>query len=108
MHPDWDRLAFKAWIPVCQNRDDVDLLEPQDNPPGSGPSRSSRGSGAGQQTTGVVALLQAVRLPGQHAKLVRAKVSEQQGCPLSYFEPSRDWCEEEVIMPEAAVKADEE
>ena len=55
---------------------------------------------------GTVCLLQAVRLPGRHTKLVRARVSGMKRHSLSYFEPNTELDEKEVKMPEAAVEID--
>ena len=76
--------------------EDVDLLE------GS--------AGVGKEETGevgTVCLLQAVKLPGQHSKLVRARVTGRKGPCFSFFEPSTELEGDGVTLPEAAVEEDE-
>ena len=76
--------------------EDVDLLE------GS--------AGVGKEETGeigTVCLLQAVKLPGQHSKLVRARVTGRKGPCFSLFEPSTELVRDGVTLPEAAVEEDE-
>ena len=76
--------------------EDVDLLEGL--------------AGVGKEETGevgTVCLLQAVKLPGQHSKLVRVRVTGRKGPCFSLFEPSTELVGDGVTLPEAAVEEDE-
>ena len=78
----------------------VDLLESPDQ---LTPSSRPKVAEAGQQASGTVALLQAARLPGRHGKLVRARVPEGHGHPVSFFEPSGE-LGRNMALPEAVVE----
>lgn len=71
-------------------------------PKGSPTAKQEDPVSGGRGTSGVVCLLQAVRLPGLHSKLVRTKVSEWDRNSFSYFEPSINLREKGVMMSEAA------
>ena len=59
-------------------------------------------------TTGAVRLLQAVRFPAQHKKMLRARVEGLQGYPLALFEPDPELTKARGLsMPEALVELDE-
>ena len=59
-------------------------------------------------TTGAVRLLQAVRFPAQHKKMLRVRVEGLQGYPLALFEPDPELTKARGLsMPEALVELDE-
>ena len=83
--------------------DDVDLLEEaepateqEDQVPG----------GTLEGTRGTVCVLQAVRLPAQHAKLVRVGVQGLEEHSLAYFEPNHGLDERGILMADAAIEPD--
>ena len=66
--------------------DDVDLLEDQRCPRERDEARTTLMPAEVENgRVGTVCLLQAVRLPGRHSKLVRARVSGMNRHSLSYF-----------------------
>ena len=56
--------------------------------------------------SGTVCLLQATRLPGQHGRVVKAKVVGKKGRLLSYFEPHMEF--DGVKVQDAVVEEDED
>ena len=56
--------------------------------------------------SGTVRLLQAARLPGQHGRVVKAKVVGKKGHSLSYFEPHMEF--DGVKVQDAVVEEDED
>ena len=82
--------------------DDVDLLE-EAEPAAEQEDQTPAVQGETLEgTTGTVCLLQAVRLPAQHAKLVRVGVQGLEGHSLAYFEPNHRG----ILMADAAVEPD--
>ena len=65
----------------------------------------SEPAGSKQHNTSVC-LLQAVRLPGLHGKLVRARVAEKGDSSSYCFEPSEELEERGVLAPDAALEPD--
>ena len=79
-----------GFIFLCSEpeNEDKDLLESSD----------SGGSGSSEEA---VCLLRAVRLPGRHAKLVRATAPN--GYSLACFDPSEELYKQGLLLPEAVV-----
>ena len=71
-------------------------------------SEGVHAAGSGDAGEGTVCLVQAVRLPARHAKLVRAKVTGKEGYSLTCFEPDlEELGTKGLVMSEAAVELDE-
>ena len=71
-------------------------------------SEGVHAAGSGDAGEGTVCLVQAVRLPARHAKLVRAKVTGKEGYSLTCFKPDlEELGTKGLVMSEAAVELDE-
>ena len=101
------KLGFLFIRAECEG-DDVDMLE-FESPGAEGGCDDSEGvhaAGSGDAGEGTVCLVQAVRLPARHAKLVRAKVTGKEGYSLTCFEPDlEELGTKGLVMSEAAVGA---
>ena len=90
-----DLLSKLGFIFLCSEpeNENKDLLESSD----------SGGSGSSEEA---MCLLQAVRLPGRHAKFVRATAPN--GYSLACFDPSEELYKQRLFLPEAVVEPDVE
>ena len=76
--------------------------------PGAEGAHAAGSNQSGDAGAGTVCLVQAVRLPACHAKLVRAKVTGKEGYSLMCFEPDlEELGTKGLVMSEAAVELDE-
>ena len=90
-----DLLSKLGFIFLCSEpeNEDKDLFESSD-------------SGGSSSSEEAVCLLRAVRLPGRHAKFVRATAPN--GYSLACFDPSEELYTQGLLLPEAVVEPDVE